>query len=175
MKAPSTIEQLKAILALPFIVIVVIPLLIGFLSPDIRFKSIYHEFQTISYSLGVIFLLIGAPLFIQAIRLVNKIGKGTLAPWNPTRKLVVKSLYRHLRNPMISGVFLIILAESFLFKSFNLLVWSLIFLVANHIFIILKEEPDLIKRFGEEYKEYMENVPRWIPRLIGWKPELENK
>lgn len=171
MKSPSTLEQLKSILALPFMVIVVIPIAINYLTSDLEFNPIYDLNQSVIYVFGILFLLLGVPLFIQSIILFVKIGKGTLAPWNPTKKLVVKGLYRHMRNPMIFGVYIILFAESFLFKSPTILVWSFTFLLLNHLYFILKEERDLLKRFGEEYQEYMENVPRWIPRIKGWKPE----
>ena len=50
--------------------------------------------------------------------------------------------------------------------------WALFFFGLNSVYFILKEEPDLLKRFGEDYKNYKENVPRWIPR---WKPWLKLK
>jgi protein-S-isoprenylcysteine O-methyltransferase Ste14 len=36
-------------------------------------------------------------------------------------------------------------------------------------YIPLVEEHDLIERFGEEYKEYTQHVPRWMPRLTPWE------
>lgn len=72
---------------------------------------------------------------------------------------------------MIYGVYIILLAESLLFKSSAILIWSFPFLILNHLYFILLEEPGLLIRFGEEYQEYMENVPRWMPRIKGWKPE----
>lgn len=171
MKAPSTLEQLKSVLLLPFMAIVIIPLTIHFSLSNVAWNPILNLDSNKGVILGILFLLLGLPLFVQSINLFIKIGKGTLAPWNPTKKLVVKSLYRYMRNPMILGVFLILLAESFLFTSSAILVWSFIFILINHLYFILKEEPDLLKRFGSEYKEYTKNVPRWLPRLKGWKPE----
>jgi protein-S-isoprenylcysteine O-methyltransferase Ste14 len=101
-------------------------------------------------------------------RLFATIGQGTLAPWNPTAHLVVEGIYRHVRNPMITGVFAILLGESLLAASRPLFFWFLIFLTINMIFIPLFEEPDLLKRFGPDYDEYRRHVPRWIPRLSPW-------
>ena len=171
MKSSSTLEQLKSILALPFMALVVIPVSINYLISDFNFNPIFGWNKNVVYGFGILFLLLGLSFFIQSIFLFVKIGKGTLAPWNPTKKLVVISLYRHVRNPMILGVFIILLSESFLFKSLVILVWPMIFLLINHLYFILKEEPDLLKRFGEEYHEYLDNVPRWIPRIRGWRPE----
>lgn len=85
--------------------IVVIPALINYLISDLEFFPIYNWNQNVIYVLGIFFLLLGFFLFIQSIILFVKIGKGTLAPWNPTKKLVVIGLYRHMWNPMIYGVY----------------------------------------------------------------------
>lgn len=171
MKGPPVIAQLKSILALPFVVIVVIPAIIYYAVNNLAFKPLYRLDADIRFGIASLFMLVGLLLFIKSIDLFIKIGKGTLAPWDPTKKLVVKGMYRHMRNPMITGVLCILIAEGFLFPSVFVLFWALGFLLINHLYFIWKEEPDLLKRFGEEYKEYKQNVPRWIPRLKGWMPE----
>ena len=110
---------------------------------------------------GMYFLSITIGLFIN-------IGRGTLAPWSPTRKLVVIGPYRHVRNPMISGVLMTLLGESIVFGSLGILICFLLFFIINHIYFIYSEEPGLAKRFGDEYMTYKRNVPRWIPRLKPW-------
>ena len=110
---------------------------------------------------GMYFLSITIGLFIN-------IGRGTLAPWSPTRKLVVIGPYRHVRNPMISGVLMTLLGESIVFGSLGILICFLLFFIINHIYFIYSEEPGLAKRFGDEYMTYKRNVPRWIPRLRPW-------
>ena len=110
---------------------------------------------------GMYFLSITIGLFIN-------IGRGTLAPWSPTRKLVVIGPYRHVRNPMISGVLMTLLGESIVFGSLGILICFLLFFIINHIYFIYSEEPGLTKRFGDEYLTYKRNVPRWIPRLRPW-------
>ena len=107
---------------------------------------------------------------IKTISLFARIGKGTLAPWSPTRHLVAQGVYRHVRNPMISGVFAILLGEAAFFRSPHLLIWFLVFVAVNSIYIPLAEEPELRKRFGEDYLLYCKNVSRWIPRLKPWEP-----
>jgi protein-S-isoprenylcysteine O-methyltransferase Ste14 len=173
MKSPSAIEQFKSVLALPFVVLVIIPALIIHLLPESIIISITGINKSVLNIFGIVMVFAGALLFVQSIILVAIIGKGTLAPWNPAGRLVVTGLYKHMRNPMILGVVILLLAESFLFKSAFILIWSIIFFIGNHIYFKIKEEPDLLKRFGDEYKEYMQNVPRWIPRLKGWDPESD--
>ncbi|MGF7117153.1 methyltransferase family protein [Methanobacterium oryzae] len=102
-----------------------------------------------------------------------KIGKGTLAPWDPPKKLVIGGAYRHVRNPMISGVLMIVLGEALIFASIELFLLFILFFIVNHIYFVYSEEPGLIKRFGRDYIEYKKNVPRWIPRLTPWKKKNE--
>jgi protein-S-isoprenylcysteine O-methyltransferase Ste14 len=115
-------------------------------------------------------LLMGNGLYYLSITiwLFVNIGRGTLAPWNPTKKLVVIGPYRHVRNPMISGVLMTLLGESIAFGSIGIFIWFLLFFMINHVYFIYSEEPALAKRFGEEYLIYKKNVPRWIPRLRPW-------
>ncbi len=112
-------------------------------------------------------MCLGLSLMAATIRLFAQVGQGTLAPWEPPQRLVVRGVYRHVRNPMISGVLFVLLGESVLTASVPLLQWFLIFAVINAIYIPLLEEPMLVNRFGEDYLTYKRNVPRWIPR---WKP-----
>jgi protein-S-isoprenylcysteine O-methyltransferase Ste14 len=119
--------------------------------------------------LGMVFIVLGLELMIATIRLFVTVGKGTLAPWNPTERLVVQGVYRHVRNPMISGVFFVLLGETFLAASLPLLGWFLLFVIANAVYIPLAEEPGLVRRFGDDYEAYRRNVPRWIPRLRPWE------
>jgi len=71
---------------------------------------------------------------------------------------------------MISGVLTALLGESLLFHSTRLVLWFLLFFFINYVYFVFSEEPGLMKRFGREYLEYRENVPRWIPRLKPWIP-----
>lgn len=97
-----------------------------------------------------------------------KLGKGTLAPFDPPEKLVVRGIYRYVRNPMMLGAFCLLLGESVFFGSLPLLALFVIAVVVNLIYIPLVEEPGLAKRFDEDYLRYKENVPRWVPRLKPW-------
>jgi protein-S-isoprenylcysteine O-methyltransferase Ste14 len=122
--------------------------------------------------LGFSLIFFGLVLMVKSITLFATIGKGTLAPWDPTQKLVVHGVYRHLRNPMISGVFCLLLGETILFGSIPLFYWFALFCLVNLVYIPLFEEPALTRRFGEDYKLYQRNVPRWIPRLKPWDVTL---
>ena len=121
--------------------------------------------------IGLMIVLIGLIAMILTIRMFVQMGEGTLAPWMPTKKLVISGLYRYVRNPMILGVLLVLGGESILFRSYRIAIWLVVFFIINHLYFSLFEEPGLIKRFGREYVEYKKNVRRWIPRLKPWYPQ----
>ena len=93
------------------------------------------------------------------------VGGGTPAPIAPTTILVVKGLYRFIRNPMYIGVALVIGGQAWLFHSLHIAIYMICMLLAAHLFILLYEEPTLRKKFGEEYDRYCASVPRWIPKF----------
>lgn len=119
---------------------------------------------------GALIIVLGLTLMVLTIRMFVLIGKGTLAPWDPTRKLVTGSLYGYVRNPMILGVIILLIGEAVLFRSRNIGIWAASVFVINTIYFILSEEPGLEERFGNEYREYKKNVPRWLPRSTPWYP-----
>lgn len=84
--------------------------------------------------------------------------------------MIITGPYAYVRNPMITGIVLILLGEALMLFSWAIALWTVIFLIINMFYFALSEEPGLRKRFGQEYEEYSRNVPRYIPRLTPWKP-----
>jgi protein-S-isoprenylcysteine O-methyltransferase Ste14 len=162
-------KQLRAILLLPAMVLLVIPGTIlgrgGFDTLGL-WRSVPSK--VILPSIGIICVGVGLLLMVATIRLFVTVGQGTLAPWDPPQHLVVRGIYRHVRNPMISGVLFVLLGESLLTASRPLFGWFLVFALINAIYIPLWEEPGLVQRFGDEYRTYKRHVPRWVPRLSPW-------
>ncbi|MCH8098767.1 MAG: hypothetical protein IID53_17070 [Proteobacteria bacterium] len=66
----------------------------------------------------------------------------------------------------MTGVFSTLLAESLLIGSWGIAGWGAVFITANLIYIPNWEEPALIKRFGDDYRRFKANVPRWIPACL---------
>jgi protein-S-isoprenylcysteine O-methyltransferase Ste14 len=164
------LRQIIAIAALPFTVTVLIPLWIARWNPSFAFGD--APLERAAQVGGVICLLVGLLLFFSSLRRFVRDGDGTLAPWDPPRKLVLRGPYRYVRNPMISGVLFVLFGEALVMWSRPQLSWALTFLVINAIYIPLLEEPLLRSRFGEAYAEYCRNVRRLIPRIRPWDPAL---
>ena len=120
--------------------------------------------------LGGATLALGLALIVQTVALFATVGKGTLAPWDPTARLVVRGPYRRVRNPMISGVLCVLLGEALMFGSPAILAWLAIVFAVNAVYFPLVEEPGLRRRFGADYEAYRAAVPRWLPRLRPWHP-----
>ncbi len=89
-------------------------------------------------------------------------GRGTPAPIDPPKELVIRGPYRFTRNPMYLGVVGINLLQALLFLSPVLAVYTSLLLLGFHLFVTLYEEPSLRKRFGASYEEYCRAVPRWF-------------
>lgn len=153
-------------LILPILTIIIIPFII-LIKIDVKTIGTLFNSNLILYFIGIIIFILGLILFLDCIVIFYKIGNGTLMPLPSieTKSLIIAGSYKYMRNPMITGVLLIIISEAFLFGSLSILSYAGIFLIINMIYMPLSEEKGLIKRFGEEYLEYKQNVRAWIPKL----------
>lgn len=166
----SWLRQVASIAALPGVVTLVIPYLLasepGTTKPGWGFAP---PLNFLPITFGLLLIGLGITLMVQTISLFITVGRGTLAPWDATQRLVIRGIYRHVRNPMITGVFCVLVGEAVLLGSIAIFIWSILFAIINMIYIPLSEEPGLERRFGEDYLQYKQNVPRWIPRLRPWQ------
>jgi protein-S-isoprenylcysteine O-methyltransferase Ste14 len=113
---------------------------------------------------GALLYLVGISLLVRTTGLFAR-HHGSLAPWNPPTEMVVLGPYRHVRNPMISGVYAMLIGEALGFFSPWLAGWALLFIVGMSSNIAFHEEPILRQRFGDAYVRYCQQVPRWLPRV----------
>ena len=106
----------------------------------------------------------GAALAIACILTFVFVGKGTPAPFDPPRRLVVRGPYRFVRNPMYLGAALALGGAALFYRSIPLLVYAGVFLLITHLLVVLYEEPALQRTFGGEYEAYRRRVGRWWPK-----------
>jgi len=116
-------------------------------------------------------LLLGLLVYLACVWQFATTGRGTPAPIDPPKKLVMRGLYRWVRNPMYLGVLLLVLGESILFRRLTLVLYLVFLASAFQLFVVLYEEPALRRRFGAIYSDYCNSVNRWWPGKP--KPRLE--
>ena len=170
MSEPGRFRQMLSVMLLPFNALVVVPGTLLWLDRGVDTRwPLEYPLLAAPRTAGFLLAVAGLSLVIWTLRLFATIGKGTLAPWDPTQKLVVEGPYRHVRNPMISGGAITLLGDVVATGSVLVLGWLTFFVALNHVYFQVSEEPGLVKRFGEDYEEYARRVPRWIPRRTAWE------
>jgi len=154
------LRSFLAFLVLPGMAAGVVPLVLSLFDP---FKGDGNLF-------GLVMLGIGLSILLWCVRDFYMSGKGTLAPWDPPKNLVIVGLYRYLRNPMYVGVLFILLGWTIVTASPMVFGFTLILSLAFHIRVVTSEEPWAEMTFCYEWLDYKDNVPRWLPRLRGYYP-----
>jgi protein-S-isoprenylcysteine O-methyltransferase Ste14 len=115
--------------------------------------------------LGFGLLILGTLIYLICVMEFAVRGRGTPAPIDAPRRLVVSGLYQYVRNPMYVGVLSVVLGWAFLSRSLELLGYAALLALVFHAFIRLYEEPALKRQFGPEYETYLTSVGRWLPRI----------
>ena len=113
---------------------------------------------------GAIVTVVGAVLAVSCILTFVFVGRGTPAPFDPPRRLVVRGPYRFVRNPMYIGAGSALIGAAMYYESWALAAYAAAFLVVMQLFVVLSEEPMLRAKFGVEYDAYCQSVRRWLPR-----------
>ncbi len=144
---------------------VLLPGFLAFFVPW-RFFGVAHVTFTrldLPQLVGIIVFAGGVVLLAASIFEFARSGRGTLSPVDPPRTLVVRGLYRHVRNPMYLSVSLVILGQALMARSLALVVYWLVWFLLANLFVVIYEEPALRRQFGRSYDEYAERVGRWLP------------
>jgi protein-S-isoprenylcysteine O-methyltransferase Ste14 len=113
--------------------------------------------------LGAVVTVSGAALAVWCILSFAFLGRGTPAPFDPPRRLVLRGPYRYVRNPMYLGAALALAGAALFYRSGALLAYTGAFLLVMHAFVVWYEEPTLRRTFGESYEAYRRQVRRWLP------------
>jgi protein-S-isoprenylcysteine O-methyltransferase Ste14 len=158
------------VVAVQLTVIGVIPCLLARVGPRLS-MGLWHWLGIVPLAIGSLALLWCNWAFVVR-------GRGTAAPYDPPRALVVQGLYRHVRNPMYVSALLIVLGIALWTGATSLFGYSLILALSYHLFVRYYEEPHLRRVFGHSYEEYCAGVRRWWPRVTPWmaqhQPELSS-
>lgn len=157
---------IKAIVILPGTALVYVPALLIWLTRNTAYAASFPPASLVNWLACLPFAIAGLILMIWTMRLFAvKGGGGTPAPWEPIKNFIALGPYRYVRNPMLIGVNLFLIAEAIVLQSLPIFGWMVAFVIVNTIYFTRSEEPQLEKRFGPAYADYKRNVPRWIPRL----------
>ena len=116
------------------------------------------------WMVGFLPLLSGVVLYLWCAGAFTFIGKGTPAPIDAPKVLVIQGPYQWVRNPMYIAVLSVVIGEAILFRSFLLVGYALLVWLVVHLFVIFVEEPSLRGQFGGSYETYLRTVRRWLPR-----------
>ena len=116
------------------------------------------------YAVALLFFAIGGSIYAWCVFDFASFGRGTPAPVDPPKKLVMRGLYRYSRNPMYVGVLTVILGWAVFYRSLAIAEYALVVALCFYSFVVFFEEPILRRRFGSEYDSYCAAVPRWLPR-----------
>jgi protein-S-isoprenylcysteine O-methyltransferase Ste14 len=114
---------------------------------------------------GILLTAVGAALALWCVLTFALVGKGTPAPFDPPRRLVIRGPYKYLRNPMYLGAATALLGAALFYRSAILASYVAVFLLVTHAFVVWYEEPTLRATFGAEYDTYCKDVRRWRPSL----------
>ena len=114
---------------------------------------------------GMVIGAAGSAVALWCIFTFALVGKGTPAPFDPPRRLVIRGPYRFVRNPMYIGAGLALAGAALFYESLPLLGYISFFFLATHLFVVGYEEPALRRTFGQEYETYCDRIRRWWPRV----------
>src|SRR5205807_6047152 len=103
---------------------------------------------------GMLIGAIGAVLALWCLLAFAFIGKGTPAPFDPPRRLVIRGPYRFVRNPMYIGAGMTLAGAALFYESLSIFIYCGLFFLITHLFVVLYEEPTLRRTFGDEYEAY---------------------
>jgi len=165
----TIVKHLRDLL-IPVVVVIILPIGINRLEHRMFGRPLFAQ-GVLLLGVGVLIGLGGLALALSSMILMIRIAKSTIMPWDPSQNLVVAGPYRHLRNPMILGVILLLVGEALVLSSYGIAIMAIIFFILNTVYFIYFEEPHLEKQFGEAYRRYKAHVPRWRPRVAPWRPE----
>jgi protein-S-isoprenylcysteine O-methyltransferase Ste14 len=165
------IKKEKIIEILTYIIVPLAMLVISPIIAKLIDKKIFNLNYLISQNIflliiSIIVIFTGILLVFYTIFLFKRYGNGTPNPKLPPKKIIIKGPYKYSRNPMALGGTIILLGESIFYYSISLFIITILYTIILYFNAKFIEEPELLKRFGNSYKEYLKKVPRFFPFFI---------
>ena len=143
----------------------------GTVTVIVPYRLLSSEFDSFRFNIsglrffGLIPILMGITIYIWCAWNFTFVGKGTPAPFDPPKELVLKGPYQYVRNPMYVFVALTLIGEGIYFETMILVLYAAVAVTFAHLFVLYYEEPTLRRKFGESYERYCERVLRWLPKI----------
>ncbi len=159
------LRALLAFLALPGLFAFILPPILASLDP----------WRGPTWAWGFPIPAAGVLVVFWCVRDFSVSGKGTLAPWDPPKHLVVVGLFRYVRNPMYIGVILLVLGWALVLGSPLVGAYTAVLGAFFHFRVVTAEEPWLSRQFPSQWPDYAAAVPRWIPRATPWQGLSDGK
>ena len=156
--------RLRAVLGSAAFVLLGGPTIVGGLVPWLLTRWDADDPHGVAQAVGIVLLVAGAALVLETTARFALEGRGTPAPIAPPSRFVVRGSYRFTRNPMYVGVLAVIVGQALLLGREVLFIWAGAAALLFHLFVVLHEERELARRFGDEYEDYRRRVGRWLPR-----------
>ncbi len=144
------------------VIFILLPYFMMIINNQLSLPVFNHTFLKI---IGLVLVVSGVFVFLFNTFAFRRFGKGTPVPIEPPKELVAVGLYKYVRNSMYLGYFGIFFGEFLIFGHLLLLFYTIVFVILTHLYVVFVEEPGLMKRFGNNYKQYFKSVPRWFPNL----------
>lgn len=167
MSGPSTLRASLSLALRSLLWVILLPGLVALVVPWTFFGlgQVRPDPSQPLHLIGLLAVGAGGVLFGACVWEFAREGRGTLSPADPPKVLVVRGLYRYVRNPMYLSVTLVLLGEALLAGSAALLAYWAIWFLGVNVFVLWYEEPILRRRFGASYESYTRRIRRWLPRL----------
>ncbi len=119
-----------------------------------------------SLVIGAAFVIAGFFLMVLSIAYFIR-ARGTPVPFSPPPKLITTGPYRFARNPMVTGIFMQLFGLGIACGSISLAyIFTPLFIAINVWELKRVEEPELVRRLGQDYVEYRKLVPMFFPLRI---------
>jgi len=139
--------------------------------PFVLILLIQSDLTRMGVICGLLVITLGESIRIAGIR---RAGGNTRTRKVGAKKLCTAGIYSYVRNPLYLGNVIIYIGFALMAGGpwvVYLMIIALIYFIVQYGFIISLEEAKLTDLFGDEYREYKENVPRLVPRLTPWQKD----